>query len=201
MSLGLHASAEIMINNAGFEDPEAGNPAGWGVGGVDLADVSSDVALEGSQSLKFTAPPVFEQQTEVFQGVVGGSGDDTTPLQFTANLYTPSAEQWADAFFVLGIEFKKQLEGGGDVFVSGGEMVIVPESITADQWNTFNYELTAAGEWDFLVLKLKTIGVGGSGGSGVIYADAVSAQVPEPSSLALTGVGTLLALSRKRRLA
>jgi len=197
--LGLSASAwaaPIAINNPSFETPNSGNPDGWGIGQTDLADVSSDFAHSGSQSLKFTASP--NQNTDAFNPVIGlASGDASNAVTMSANFYTPSSAPLSGTLYVLSVEFKKSLPGGGDTGVSSAEHVFVPEQLTANAWTPLSFTTTTAGPWDELILHVRTVGT--EGASGLLYVDDVSAAVPEPASLGLVAVGFAGLLRRRRR--
>ena len=193
---GLACAAVNLVQDPGFETPVApldsflvipgsGTIGPWNVGGasVDVNNTEYIASAEGQQSIDLTGSP--------------GAGSVSQMLS------TAAGQEYVLRFAIAGNaaedpDFPSPVVKQMEVFWDG-QLIDSPtfdttgHSLASPGWIYLQYEVAATSTSSDLEFVSLT-----SGATGPLL-DDVSVTVPEPSSLALVGVGGLLMLRRSRR--
>lgn len=189
------ASAQIELTTNG--DFETGDFTGWtqfptGVGQqtVDAVNPSAG-SFSGSINNDATFSNSLFKQANIGIGIVNPGDEISISFDARGSYAVPGGVAFA--------EFFSELAGGGTS--AGGILGGAPLAINADPdvWTTFNFTAIAGPD----VSGGVTLQLGATNGPGQptqMWYDNVSVSVvPEPSSLALLGLGGLAAFRRRRR--
>ena len=189
------ASAQIeLTTNGGFETGDFTGwtqfPTGPGQQTVDNVNPSSGT-FSGSINNDVDLSNSLFKQANIGIGQVSPGQEITISFDARGSYAVPGGVAFAEFFSELsgGGTSKNEILGGGPLAINGDPNV----------WTTFNFTTTAGPD----VSGGVTLQLGATNGPGnptTMWYDNVSVSVvPEPSSLALLGLGGLAAFRRRRR--
>jgi hypothetical protein len=198
LALGLmasQASAQNLLANPGFEDPitQDGPPfvgfwEGFSGGGPAFAANSTASPRTGAQSLELTINGSVNNFAGAFQDVLVSPGQTLT---FSGFQRTPSSP--LDVVNEIRFEWRNSVSntevGRTANFSPAVTSVYAPFSI--------NGVVPAGADSARIVYAIQTF-TDNATHTGTVYIDDVSAVVPEPTAVALVGLGALASLRRRR---
>jgi hypothetical protein len=196
-------SAQAAVNlfaNGGFETPGAGPPAAFGwLPAASGYTLSSD-ARTGSFSASLASPAfnaaVMLQNSVTNGGLPGLTPGDTPTLSFYAKGFAGGT---GNVLYAL-----RYLDAGGNILANSGN-VFFQGLINPTTWTQINGGIGAvpAGATSAFIEFSQGIGpIDGVNLAGTILIDDVvllGEAIPEPSSIALLGLGSVALLARRRR--
>ena len=210
------SAADLAVVNASFEDP-AGIP-GNNVGQV---DPPSDWEMFGRVVRFYPEAPIATAYNTFDVLSIPGQGDVVAATQNGANATGSGLYQTLTDTYVEGVEYTFSLWVGGSYESPGGTQTIgfttgsgatdlsgsllASSNVTfpdaGNNWvqNVLSYTATAADAGQNIRIILGTTTANGSQTFDLAAVSSDAAVVPEPSTLALLGLGGLIAFCRYRK--
>ena len=188
--LGIVASASAsfpnLITDSGFEDPNY-----WLVSGA--GGFSTSVYQEGAQSGYLSGP----QFGRIFNDFYGDKTSDLDPE--TDYVFITYLTELAGTSDAAGAGFWIRWYDEFDTKI--GSDVITPYAYDAPQdgsWLHFAQTVTSPADADYALVAVCAYAGGGTVNTYTIYYDDFQMRVPEPTTIALLGLGALALVRRKR---
>lgn len=199
------ASANLLIN-PGFESPDASGGEvnhtdwevsdGWtkvGSGGEHV--ITADVAREGDQSLRLRSPS-GNNFAMVAQDVAVGAGQTLVGSLYVFN----PVDVPLDDGYIMQLNFR-WLDGEGNQLGADATAQMTNADFQPGEWTLVTHQATAPEGTAVMQLRITMRRPGGGGNSGDnrdLYFDDAT-LIPEPSGLALIGLGGLAMVRRRGR--
>ena len=195
MILSVVAVAQAnLLDNPSFEDNGGGGSHPWWWGGTD--DLGAQNWMDGE---------VFQAHSGEWLAAVmhwSGTGtgnfyqDNIAVSENTDYVYTMWAKRDGSAW--VGT-YNMTVEWYGGANLLGESTLDITAGITDTEWNQFSLDATSMAGSDNACVMIEFVDVGTDWTNGCgKFDDASFAEVPEPATMALLGLGGLALLRRKR---
>ena len=183
----LSATAQNLVLNGGFEDPDIADWAGYAPGDTGLTSWTIDATpgdgvqlLEGAWATGGAVPSQFVMMMGGVTYADGGSISQTIAT-------TPST-----AYLISVDVFTRNQPASGVLTFDGTELAFSTSSYNSPE--TLSWVEVATGSSTVISIRSDAL----VSGQELLSIDNVSVVIPEPSTLALLGLGSALLLTRRR---